>query len=84
MVGQLESKLTEDFCLVFGVRVDQDSRDVGQPVNDGPDLCLAQASRRRNGERGELVSGFLSFGLGDPRRDDPGVGPGVKGGAVPR
>jgi hypothetical protein len=84
VVGQLESELTEDFCLVFGVRVDQDSRDVSQLVNDGLDLCLAHAPRGRNRERGELVSGFLGFGLGDPRGDDLGVGPGVEGGAVSR
>jgi hypothetical protein len=47
VIGQLEAQLTEHFCFVVGVRVMQDSGDVGEPVDDSLDLCLAHPYARR-------------------------------------
>jgi hypothetical protein len=54
MVGQLESKLTEDLRLVSRVGVGEHSRDVRQLLNDGLDVGLGDP-RSDSGEVGTGV-----------------------------
>jgi hypothetical protein len=56
----------------------QDSGDVGEPIDDGLDLCLAHPCARGRPARQECVARLLRFGLGDPLCDSRRVGPRIK------
>jgi len=84
VTGQLEAKLTEDLGLVVRVGVAQDACDVGELVDDGPDLCLghALAGSGRGLAQAGLIPGPFGFGFGDPRGDRGGTCSGVEGGVL--
>jgi hypothetical protein len=59
-------------------------REVGEPVDDGPHLCLAHPPTPCAAwSPGDQVSGLFCFRLGDPRDDRGRARARVEGGTVP-
>jgi len=84
VIGQAETELAVDLCLVGGVGLVQDGEQAAQAVDERCDLFAAHSRSNAPGGLAEFGLGFEPFGLGlrDPAGDQRRVGAGPEGGAV--